>query len=111
MRTQTTLISLILSVLVLLQAQAYSETGKKELSEADKTRIKTSFGKLPLYFIKNLGQVHKDVAYYGNEVSAQDFDRVLLRWRLEDGRYRVIYGDLRADTVTAGQLAELEDIP
>ena len=64
MRTQTLLISLMLSILVLLQAQAYSETEKKELSEADKARIEQSFGKLPLYFIENQGQVHEDVAYY-----------------------------------------------
>jgi hypothetical protein len=31
-----------------------------------------------------------------------------MRWRLEDGRFRVIFGDLRAETVEPEQLAELE---
>jgi hypothetical protein len=62
-------------------------------------------------FYRDLLTADRDVAYFGKEVSAQDFDRVLLRWRLEDGRYRVIFGDLRVDTVTAAQIAELEAGP
>jgi hypothetical protein len=33
---------------------------------------------------------------------------MLLRWKLDDGRYQVIFGDLRAETVTAQRLHELE---
>jgi len=49
-----------------------------------------------------------DAAYYGKTVGLKDKDRVLLRWKLDDGRYEVIFGDLRAETVTAEQLRALE---
>jgi hypothetical protein len=35
-------------------------------------------------------------------------DKVLLRWKVSDNEYRVIYGDLHAGTVTPEKLAELE---
>ncbi|MHC4475825.1 MAG: hypothetical protein ACYTEL_09270 [Planctomycetota bacterium] len=50
----------------------------------------------------------KDVAYYGNAVTAEDANKVLLRWKTSDGRYRVIFGDLTAENVAAERLAELE---
>jgi hypothetical protein len=49
-----------------------------------------------------------DFAYYGQTVTPQDNDKVLLRWKLDDGKYEVIFGDLRAETVTAEKLQELE---
>ena len=50
----------------------------------------------------------KEAAYYGETVTAADADKVLLRWKLDDGRYRVIFGDLRIEDVNADRLAELE---
>jgi hypothetical protein len=47
-------------------------------------------------------------AYYGMTVTPKDADKVLLRWKVSDNEYRVIFGDLRAKTVTLEQLAELE---
>jgi hypothetical protein len=44
----------------------------------------------------------KDVAYYGKIVTAQDTDKVLLRWKISDGRYRIIFGDLTVENVTKG---------
>jgi len=41
-------------------------------------------------------------------VGPSDKDKVLLRWMLEDGRYEVIFGDLRTETVTAERLRALE---
>lgn len=49
-----------------------------------------------------------DAAYHGKTVGPKDKDKVLFRWKLDDGRYRVLYGDLRFDTVTAEQLRKLE---
>ncbi len=51
---------------------------------------------------------NSDAAYYGKTVDAKDADAVLLRWKLDDGRYRVIYGDLRAKTVSKEVLQQLE---
>jgi outer membrane lipoprotein-sorting protein len=54
-------------------------------------------------------QVHNaDAAYYGATVGPKDKGKVLLRWKLDDGRYEVIFGDLRAETVTAERLHTLE---
>ncbi len=48
------------------------------------------------------------IAYDGETVGPKDSAKILLRWRLEDGRYQVIYGDLRAEAVTAQRLRTLE---
>jgi len=50
----------------------------------------------------------KNPAYYGKTVTPKDTDKVLLRWKVSDSEYRVIYGDLHAETVTPEKLAELE---
>jgi len=52
----------------------------------------------------------KDSAYYGKIVTPKDADKVLLRWKVSDSEYRVIFGDLHAETVTAEKLAELEKV-
>jgi len=49
-----------------------------------------------------------DAAYYGKTVGPKDKDKVLFRWKLDDGRYEVIFGDLRNETVTAEELRALE---
>jgi hypothetical protein len=54
------------------------------------------------------GLAGKEVAYYGKTVTPQDADKVLLRWKVSDNEYRVIFGDLHAETVSPEKLAELE---
>ena len=49
-----------------------------------------------------------DFAYYGKAVGPHNLTKVLLRWKRGDGRYEVIFGDLRAETVTAEKLRALE---
>ena len=50
--------------------------------------------------------------YYGKTITPKDADKVLLRWnvseKVSDNEYRVIFGDLHAETVDADVLAELE---
>jgi len=55
-----------------------------------------------------VGMASKDPAYYGKTVTPKDADKILLRWKVSDNEYRVIFGDLRAETVTKEKLAELE---
>ncbi len=55
-----------------------------------------------------VGMASKDPAYYGKTVTPKDADRVLLRWKVSENEYRVIYGDLHAETVSPAKLAELE---
>jgi len=50
----------------------------------------------------------KEAVYNGQTVTAADANKVLLRWKLDDAQYRVIFGDLRIEDVSAGRLAELE---
>jgi hypothetical protein len=50
----------------------------------------------------------KDPAYYGKTVTPKDADKVLVRWKVSDKEYRVIFGDLHTQTVTAEALANLE---
>jgi outer membrane lipoprotein-sorting protein len=47
-------------------------------------------------------------AYHGKIVTPQDADQVLLRWKVSDDEYRVIFGDLHAETVSTDTLTELE---
>jgi hypothetical protein len=58
--------------------------------------------------ISNIHDYNSDAAYYGKTVGPNDKDKVLLRWKLDDGRYEVIFGDLRAEAVTAERLHALE---
>jgi hypothetical protein len=62
----------------------------------------------PLYFYMQLVQDNKEPAYYGDKVTAEDIDLVLLRWKISDDEYRVIFGDLTTANISADQLAELE---
>jgi outer membrane lipoprotein-sorting protein len=59
-------------------------------------------------FYMTLTQDQKDPAYYGHIVTPADADQVLMRWKVSDTEYRVIFGGLHVETVTADVLAELE---
>jgi hypothetical protein len=58
--------------------------------------------------VSHIDYYNPDFAYYGTTVKPNDKEKVLLRWKLDDGRYEVIFGDLRAETVMAEQLHSLE---
>jgi RNA polymerase sigma factor (sigma-70 family) len=70
-------------------------------------RITTPIGGL-VAFYQTLVQGKKDPAYYGKFVTPKDADLVLMRWKVSDTEYRVIFGDHHAETVTAEALKELE---
>jgi len=83
----------------------------KNLSDDEKTKRNndvlapmTAFN----WFYCDLVRNKKNPAYYGETVEPGDADKVLLRWRLDEGQYRVIFGDLMAKTVTAEELDKLE---
>jgi outer membrane lipoprotein-sorting protein len=67
-----------------------------------------SVAKFGFAHMNTIQRHNPDAAYYGKTVGPDDKDKVLFRWQLEDGGYRVIFGDLRAETVTAQKLKELE---
>jgi hypothetical protein len=82
----------------------------KELSDEERTR-RTNYD-LSLaassFFYRKLLKENNEPAYYGETVRPGDTDKVLFRWKLNDSQYRVIFGDLHAETVTKEKLAELE---
>jgi hypothetical protein len=55
-----------------------------------------------------LESLGKEAVYRGKTVGPGDKDKVLFRWKLDDGRYRVIFGDLKAETLSGEKLKELE---
>jgi hypothetical protein len=62
-------------------------------------------------FYAGLVAEKKDPAYYGDRVTAEFPHAVLMRWKVEDGNHRVIFGDLTVGDVTPEELAELEAMP
>ncbi len=97
------------------QLDASDEQLKKRAEQVENMegRIKETVDKImpiqgAVMFYMMLAEEKKSPAYYGNIVTPQDADKVLMRWKLSDNEYRVIYGDLRAETVTPEKLAELE---
>ena len=59
-------------------------------------------------FYGKLVKENKDAAYYGSTVTAQDVEKVLMRWKISDDQYRVIFGDLSTLDVSYDELAQLE---
>jgi tetratricopeptide (TPR) repeat protein/outer membrane lipoprotein-sorting protein len=60
-------------------------------------------------FYMTLVQEDKEPVYYGETVGPDDANAVLMRWRISDGQYRVVFGNLSTSDVSAKELAELEE--
>jgi hypothetical protein len=58
------------------------------------------------YLVQN--QKFKDVVYYGDSVDPRDSNAVLIQWKVSEGEYRVVFGDLREETVSAEELIRLQ---
>jgi hypothetical protein len=54
---------------------------------------------------------NKDVAYHGGKVTAEFPHAVLMRWRVDDGKYRIILGDLTVQDVSEDRLKLMEAMP
>jgi hypothetical protein len=52
-------------------------------------------------FFQKLSSEQRNPEYFGATVKPGDTEAVLLQWKADDGRRRVIYGDLRAETVNS----------
>ena len=71
---------------------------------AEKSDILAGVSSLHEYLIDQ----GKDVAYYGDTADPRDANAVLMQWKLADGDYKVIFGDLRMETVSADKLIKLQ---
>jgi outer membrane lipoprotein-sorting protein len=61
-------------------------------------------------YYASLARQDKDPAYHGDKVTAKDSDRVLMRWKISDDQYRVIFGDLTINKIPAERLTDLEKL-
>jgi len=59
-------------------------------------------------FYGELVKDEREVVYNGRTVRPGDDRRVLMHWQVDDGRHRVVFGDLATETVDADRLVELE---
>jgi hypothetical protein len=85
----------------------------KELTEDKKLDKIKSVGspiRQLIWFYFRLIQDKKDPAYYGKTVTPKDAGKVLMRWKLSDNKYHVIFGDLHTETVSPDRLTNLENI-
>jgi outer membrane lipoprotein-sorting protein len=60
------------------------------------------------FFYMTLVADKKEPVYYGESVGPDDADLVLLKWKVSDDHYRVIFGDLTAEDLTVDQWNELQ---
>lgn len=92
-----------------LEEQKEIEKIKNEMKKNAKMQL-LSIVQSSCMFYGELVKEDKDPAYYGDTVTAEDANAVLIRWKISDDEYRVIFGDLTAEKVTAESLAELEKV-
>jgi hypothetical protein len=59
-------------------------------------------------FYAQLAGAEKEAVYYGDSVTSENPEAVLLRWKVSDNEYRIIFGDLSVGSATAEELANLE---
>ena len=65
-------------------------------------------GSYGLNYVQNAQTSESECRYRGESVTSRDATRVLLRWKRRDGRYQVIFGDLKTEIVAADRLKTLE---
>ena len=109
--------NLMQDFMVLKDSENLTDTGMKlqeEMSRMQKDeRVKKAMEMMrPVQslgmFYMTLIQDKKEPAYYGDTVRVQDVQKVLLRWKISEDQYRVIFGDLSTLDVSTEELVELE---
>jgi hypothetical protein len=50
----------------------------------------------------------EEAVYYGDKADLNDSNAVLVQWRLSDGQYKIISGDLQEKTVSPEELIKLQ---
>lgn len=73
------------------------------LTGTDKDRAVTVRSRYELLAHKGL-----DVVYYGLDVDSQDSNSILMHWKVSDGKYKVLFGDLREEEISAEELIRLQ---
>ncbi|MHC4337496.1 MAG: hypothetical protein ACYSTG_06040 [Planctomycetota bacterium] len=94
-----------------IQEHTSTESDEEPVKKEDKIKEIIVATKSTCLFFNRLVKEDKDVAYYGDTVTAGDVNAVLVRWKISDNEYRVVFGDLTAKNVSAEDLAKLESLP
>jgi len=92
-----------------LKSMGIDPSREPSQEETQKMMDKMMVLQAPYIFYAQLLGGNKDPAYYGDAVTADDVDAVLMRWKISDDEYRVIFGDLTTENLTSERLAELEN--
>jgi hypothetical protein len=50
----------------------------------------------------------KEIVFYGDSIDPEDSNAVLMQWKLSDGKYQVVFGDLHEREVDAEELIKLQ---
>ena len=93
-----------------LKSMGIDPSREPSQEETQKMMNKMMVLQAPYIFYAQLVGENKDPAYYGDTVTAEDVDAVLMRWKISDDQFRVIFGDLTTENVSAEQLVELEKV-
>jgi hypothetical protein len=80
----------------------------KNLKWANPKDGEFAHGSYGMTWINAIQRDFPEGVYNGKTVTPQDATKVLVRWQLDDGDYRVIFGDLTTATVSPARLHELE---
>jgi len=93
-----------------LHLPAFDSDSWKALSEDERNSKTSELASIAGvgFFYATLVDENKDPAYYGNSVTPEDAEHVLMRWKISEDEYRIIFGDLSVGNVTAEELANLE---
>jgi hypothetical protein len=91
-------------------AQKLRQTMEQAKTDEERTQAISTMMPLQMLggFYMSLAQEKKEPAYYGKVVKPGDIAQVLMRWRISENEYRVIFADLHAATVNADTLTKLE---
>jgi len=77
------------------------------LSGGHKAIENNEYAAMEKYYNELLKQ-GEDVTYYGNKIKPGDANAILMQFKTEEGKYRIIFGDMKSKTVTAEELIELQ---
>ena len=89
------------------QLQPYTQDPNNRAQIMQRTMLITGLW----LFHTTLVEEQRDPVYHGDTVTPEALNAVLLRWRLDDDRYRVVFGDLSTRDISADELAKLEAMP
>jgi hypothetical protein len=79
----------------------YALAGEQERRRADLAAAMSRF-------YEYLAKQGKEVVFYAESANINDSNSVLMQWKVSDGRYKVILGDLREIEVSAEELIKLQ---